>query len=220
MTWNAGDSQSEKFEKARGFYVACRQARRRPGKALEGFQKALGCIPMRQLRALAARARQAIHARLGKRRLVDGYEPMGCDGSRIECPRDTELERRLGKAGKIDAAPRPRMKSYRQRLHGCRADDRRQTTSKATREWPRRKPHEPPKPPALHTLNPEQKILLNQHIGTGREQLPGFRARSGGSVRNGESGASRTTLGPGPTGVSHRGRWLRFVAEGGPTPSA
>src|SRR3954447_4619469 len=30
---------------------------------------------------------------------------MGCDGSRIECPRTAELERRLGQAGKTDAAP-------------------------------------------------------------------------------------------------------------------
>ena len=47
MTWAAGDSQPEKFAKARGFYVACYQARRRPGKTLEGFQKALGRTPMR-----------------------------------------------------------------------------------------------------------------------------------------------------------------------------
>src|SRR5947209_17785914 len=78
MTWATGDSQPERFEKARGFYVACYRARRRPGKTLVGFQKALGRVPMRQLRALAAGVRQEIHARLGTRRLVDGFEPMGC----------------------------------------------------------------------------------------------------------------------------------------------
>src|ERR687889_1690234 len=31
MTWAAGDSQSERFETARGFYVTCYQARKRPG---------------------------------------------------------------------------------------------------------------------------------------------------------------------------------------------
>jgi hypothetical protein len=105
MTWATGDSEAEKFEKARGYYVACHQSRRRPGKTLVGFQKALRRVPMRQLRMLAAGVRQEIHARLGARRLVDGFEPMGCDGSRIECPRTTELEARLGKAGKTDAAP-------------------------------------------------------------------------------------------------------------------
>jgi hypothetical protein len=397
MIWTAGDSQPEKFAKARGFYVACHQARKRPGKTLEGFQKALGRTPMRLFRALAAGVRRQIHARLGAQRNVDGFEPRGCDGSRIECPRTPELEARLGDAGKSASAPtiwltafvhlptgllwswrlgpgtaaeqvhlrallgtlspealiicdaaymgyelvqaivgshrsflfrmsskvdlytvekatlkdwtegpvlywpkyiqkaggapircrlirvpakgkarakdpvkrdvwlltdvldpgrmsvasagrfyrwrwrneglfrsykrtikqwklssrtlrlvhreaelsllatqillahahlalrparmatpgepvisprqvlieirseiaakaKPRQKSYRQRLDGCRADGRKQTTPKATREWPRRKPHKPPKPPILHTLNEEQKALLNQHL--------------------------------------------------------
>jgi DDE family transposase len=395
MTWTAGDSQPERFETARGFYVACHAARKRPGKTLEGFQKALGRVPMRQFRALAAGVRQEIRVRFADRLLVDGFEPMGCDGSRIECPRATELEARLGRAGKNDAAPtlwvtafvhlstgllwswrlgpgtaaeqehlrhllrtlapealvvcdaaymgyelvraivatrrsflfrmsskvhlytlekvtlkdwtegavlywpeyaqrkgiaplscrlirvlakgkvkhdvwlltdvldparlsaataakfyrwrwrnegvfriykrvvnkmklssrtvglvhreaelsllatqlllahadlalRPdtkaavgepvisprqvlieirremqgtanrRVRSYRDRLEDCRADDRKQTSPKASREWPRRKPHKPPRPPVLHTLNEEQKILLNQHIGAAR----------------------------------------------------
>ena len=33
------------------------------------------------------------------------FEPMGCDGSRIECPRAAEREARVGPAGKKDAAP-------------------------------------------------------------------------------------------------------------------
>jgi hypothetical protein len=32
-------------------------------------------------------------------------EPMGCDGSRIECCRSTELDARLGHAGNDDSAP-------------------------------------------------------------------------------------------------------------------
>jgi hypothetical protein len=105
MTWATGDSQAEKFEKARGYYIACHESRRRPGKTLVGFQKALRRISMRQLRALAAGVRQEIHARLGPRRLVDGFEPVGCDGSRVESARTAELERGLGQAGKNDAAP-------------------------------------------------------------------------------------------------------------------
>ncbi len=61
-----------------------------------------------------------------------------------------------------------RERSYRDRLRDCRADDRKQTSPKASREWPRRKPHEPPKPPILHTLNEEQNILLNQHMSAVR----------------------------------------------------
>ena len=105
LTWAAGDSQPEKFETARGFYVACHAARKRPGTTLQGFQKALGRVPMRRFRALAAGVRQEIRTRFAKRLLVDGFEPMGCDGSRLECPRTTELEARLGQAGKTDAAP-------------------------------------------------------------------------------------------------------------------
>jgi hypothetical protein len=101
MTWAAGDSQPERFETARGFYVACYQARKRPGKTLEGFQKALGRVPMRQFKALAAGVRQEIRARFAERLLVDGFEPMGCDGSRIECSRSGELEARLRACEKI-----------------------------------------------------------------------------------------------------------------------
>src|SRR2546425_10750389 len=36
MTWCAGDSQPERFETARGFYVACHEKRRRPGKTFVG----------------------------------------------------------------------------------------------------------------------------------------------------------------------------------------
>jgi hypothetical protein len=105
MTWAAGDSQAEKFETARGFYVATHHTRKRPGKTLQGFQKALGRVPLRLLRAVAAGVRDQIRAHFAQRLLIDGFEPMGCDGSRLECPRSAELEARLRQAGKDDAAP-------------------------------------------------------------------------------------------------------------------
>jgi hypothetical protein len=105
MTWAAGDSQAERFETARGFYVATYQARRRPGKTLAGFQKALARVPLRLLRAVGAGVRDQIRARFAARLLIDGFEPMGGDGSRLECPRSAELEARLQQAGKDDAAP-------------------------------------------------------------------------------------------------------------------
>ena len=105
MTWAAGDSQPEKFATARGFYVLAYQTRKRPGKTIQGFQKALCRLPLRPLRALAAGVRDQIRQHYGKRLLIDGFEPMGCDGSRIECPRTTELEARLRQAGKNDSAP-------------------------------------------------------------------------------------------------------------------
>jgi len=105
MTWAAGDSQPEKFETARGFYVASHYARKRPGKTIQGFQKALARLPLRPLRALAAGVRAEIRRQYAERLLIDGFEPMGCDGSRIECPRTAELEARLRPAGKDDSAP-------------------------------------------------------------------------------------------------------------------
>jgi hypothetical protein len=105
MTWAAGDAQPEKFETARGFYVASSHARKRPGKTIQGFQKALSRLPLRPLRALAAGVRDQIRQRYGPRLLIDGFAPMGCDGSRITCPRTAELEARLRPAGNADSAP-------------------------------------------------------------------------------------------------------------------
>ncbi len=64
----------------------------------------------------------------------------------------------------IDAAVKPKVKCYHERLAGCRTGCRKQKSPKATRKWPRRKPHKPPKPPGLHTLTQEQKALLNKHM--------------------------------------------------------
>src|SRR5205085_397358 len=49
MTWCCGDSQAECFETARATCSACLRKRRRPGKTLHGFQKALAKLPLRVL---------------------------------------------------------------------------------------------------------------------------------------------------------------------------
>jgi hypothetical protein len=82
-------------------------------------------------------------------------------GEPVVSPRKVLIEIRR----EMNGTAKRRDRSYRDRLRGCRADDRKQTSPKASREWPRRKPHKPPKPPILHTLNEGQKILLNQHMG-------------------------------------------------------
>jgi hypothetical protein len=64
----------------------------------------------------------------------------------------------------LNGAENRRVPSYRRRLKGCRAEARQQKSPKAARDWPRRKPHKPPKPPILHTLTNEQKALLEQHL--------------------------------------------------------
>jgi Transposase DDE domain len=96
MTWCAGESLPERFETARTFYIALHQRRRRPGRTFAGFEKALGKLPMPVLRALATAVRGRLTQVFAKRLSVDGFIPLGCDGSRLACPRSEQLERRLG----------------------------------------------------------------------------------------------------------------------------
>jgi hypothetical protein len=76
-------------------------------------------------------------------------------------PRKVLIEIRKELEGRV----KRRDRSYGRRLEGCRAERRQQTSAKATRDWPRRKPHKPPKPPKLHTLSDKQKAMLGQNLG-------------------------------------------------------
>lgn len=105
MTWCCGDSQPERFETARAFCVTLLPKRRRPGRTVQGFQKALARVPTRLLRTVAARIRTVLATRLARHWFEHGFIPIGCDGSRLECPRTVELEQRLGKANKKGSAP-------------------------------------------------------------------------------------------------------------------
>lgn len=104
-TWCTGDSLPEKFEVARSFYVVYCPKRKRPGKSFAGFEKAVARLPMPVLRALADALRGRILAVFGERMFCHGFIPLGCDGTRQECPRTEELEQRLGTFGKIGSAP-------------------------------------------------------------------------------------------------------------------
>jgi hypothetical protein len=105
MTWSCGDSQPERFETAKAFCAALLPKRRRPGRTAQGFQKALAKLPTRALRALAAGIRQVLAARLADRWSDAGFVAIGCDGSRLDCPRSAELERRLGRCNREGSAP-------------------------------------------------------------------------------------------------------------------
>jgi hypothetical protein len=105
MTWCCGDSQAERFETARAFAVVCLPKRRRPGRTVQGFQKALAKLPAGVLRVIAAGIRGILASRLATRWFDQGFIGIGCDGSRVECPRTEELEQRLGQAGKDGSAP-------------------------------------------------------------------------------------------------------------------
>lgn len=103
MTWCCGDSQAERFETAKGFAAVCLTKRRRPGKSVQGFQKALAKLPLQVLRVIAAGVRQRLLALLDL--TSDGFMVFGCDGSSMETPRVEELERRLDPPLQAQARP-------------------------------------------------------------------------------------------------------------------
>jgi hypothetical protein len=105
MTWSLGESTPERFEMARGIVALCRPKRRRAGRTAQGFQKALARLPMRPLVALAGAVRHRLGALLGGAWVEAGFIPLGCDGSRLECPRTDELRARLPAPGQADGAP-------------------------------------------------------------------------------------------------------------------
>jgi hypothetical protein len=105
MNWCCSDSLQEKWEGARQFYVVTYPNRRRPGKTFAGFEKALAKLPMPVLRNVAAMIRGRIVALFGDRLVVNGFIPVGCDGTELECPRTEELEKRVGTFGKNGSSP-------------------------------------------------------------------------------------------------------------------
>jgi hypothetical protein len=60
----------------------------------------------------------------------------------------------------INSAPRRRRPKYEERLHQAQGERRQRSSAKASRVWPRRKPHKPPKPPELRKLSVAQRSLL------------------------------------------------------------
>lgn len=105
MSWGCGDSQEEKFVTARAAYVACHQSTRRPGLTLAGFLLAVARLPLCVLRRFSQGVRQQLDAELVESLRINGWVPVACDGTRLECPRSAELQQRLGEAGKDASAP-------------------------------------------------------------------------------------------------------------------
>jgi hypothetical protein len=104
-TWCCGDSLPEKFEAARAFYAVGCPKRKRPGATFAGFEKAVAKLPMPVLRTLAAAIRGRIETLFEARLRVGGFVPLGCDGTRLECPRSEALEKGVGTFGKDGSAP-------------------------------------------------------------------------------------------------------------------
>jgi len=106
MTWCAGETDAERFVLSRAFYVQIHcPKRQRPGTAFSGFSKAMLRLPMPVWWAFCDAVRSRVFHLLGDRMTMEGWFPLGCDGSRLECPRTENLEQRLGNSSKSQAAP-------------------------------------------------------------------------------------------------------------------
>ena len=106
MTWCAGETDADRFVLSRSFYVQIHcPKRQRPGKAFSGFCKAMLHLPMPVWWAFCDAVRSRVFHLLADRMTMEGWLPLGCDGSRMECPRTTELEQSLGKSRKDKSAP-------------------------------------------------------------------------------------------------------------------
>jgi Transposase DDE domain len=105
MNWVSGDSEEERFQTARALYIAGHQKEKRPGESIQGFQQALAKMPVSALRAIAAEVRRPLGEAFVEPLRIQGFVPLACDGTRLECPRSAELERYLGQAGKPFSAP-------------------------------------------------------------------------------------------------------------------
>ena len=89
--------------------------------------------------------------------------PRGTMGKLAISPRKVLVEIRRQISGTDRDRP-ARRTTYRSRLKKCRAERRCQKSPKASRDWPRRKTHQPSPPPIFLTMNEEQKALLEKHI--------------------------------------------------------
>ena len=97
MTWCAGETDADRFVLSRSFYVQLHcPKRQRPGKAFSGFCKAMLRLPMPVWWAFCDAVRSRVFHLLADRMTMEGWFPLGCDGSRMECPRTAELEQSWG----------------------------------------------------------------------------------------------------------------------------
>jgi Transposase DDE domain len=118
LSWCQGDSLPERFETARACYVALHPKRRQPGKTVRGFALALRRLPMPVLRSLLAAVRCRLSGWLHSCWRTGGFVLLGCDGSRLECPRTAALERALGCSGKKKKAKKAKKRPKKKAKKG------------------------------------------------------------------------------------------------------
>ena len=81
-----GNKDTDRFVLSRSFYVQIHcPKRQRPGKAFSGFCKAMLRLPMPVWWAFCDAVRSRVFHLLADRMTMEGWLPLGCDGSRMTC---------------------------------------------------------------------------------------------------------------------------------------
>ena len=81
------ETDADRFVLSRSFYVQIHcPKRQRPGKAFSGFCKAMLHLPMPVWWAFCDAVRSRVFHLLADRMTMEGWLPLGCDGSRMDVP--------------------------------------------------------------------------------------------------------------------------------------
>jgi hypothetical protein len=105
MTWALEPTLQDAFATGRGVVAAMYDSRRRPGRTLGGFLKALARVSAGLIGVVVAALRLAVQRVAGSHWTHRGWVVMGVDGTRINCPRTVANERAFGCAGKAGTTP-------------------------------------------------------------------------------------------------------------------
>ena len=105
MAWSRCDTLIDRFDEARAAVVGFYGTRRRPGRSLEGFCKALVSQTAAMLGVLCQHWRRCVVQLAGNAWKVEGWILFGVDGSKFDCPRSAANEKGFGVSGKNKSGP-------------------------------------------------------------------------------------------------------------------
>lgn len=105
MIYATDEALKDRFEVARTCVIEMFPGRRRPGRTYQGFIKAQRRIPRKMVGHLKDHLRQHHQQVAGAFWERFGWVPFACDGSRVEVPRTTRNQKRLGCAGREKTGP-------------------------------------------------------------------------------------------------------------------
>jgi len=105
MIYATDEALKDRFESARTCVIEMFPGRRRPGRTYQGFIKAQRRIPRKMVGHLKDHLRQHHQREAGVFWERFGWVPFACDGSRVEVPRTTRNQERLGCAGREKTGP-------------------------------------------------------------------------------------------------------------------